>query len=83
MRREEPDEIHVTPDSTATAAIALLGTASARHWPRSLKYAHFQSADLSSPKHAAALAFESCVEGKTSGSVDVQIFPAGQLGGGQ
>ncbi len=65
---------------TATAAVALLtaGAAGAKE----LKYAHFQSADLSSPKHAAALAFESCVEGKTSGSVDVQVFPASQLGGG-
>lgn len=48
---------------------------------KDLKYAHFQSADLSSPKHAAALAFETCVEGKTSKSIDVQIFPAGQLAG--
>ncbi len=65
---------------TATAAVALLtaGAAGAKE----LKYAHFQSADLTSPKHAAALAFESCVEGKTSGSVDVQVFPASQLGGG-
>lgn len=64
-----------------TAGLALLvtaGTATAKD----LKYAHFQSADLSAPKHAAALAFESCVEGKTSGSIDVQIFPASQLGGG-
>ncbi|SET97498.1 DctP family TRAP transporter solute-binding subunit [Paracoccus homiensis] len=62
----------------ASAAIALIaGAASAKE----LKYAHFQSADLSSPKHAAALAFESCVEGKTSGGIDVQIFPASQLGG--
>ncbi|PSL21150.1 DctP family TRAP transporter solute-binding subunit [Shimia abyssi] len=65
---------------TATAAIAITaaGAASAKE----LKYAHFQAADLSSPKHAAALAFEACVEGKTSGSIDVQIFPASQLGGG-
>ncbi len=65
--------------ATATMAIAVsAGAASAKE----LKYAHFQSADLSSPKHAAALAFESCVEGKTSGSIDVQVFPASQLGGG-
>jgi len=65
--------------ATATVALALsAGAASAKE----LKYAHFQSADLSSPKHAAALAFESCVEGKTSGSIDVQVFPASQLGGG-
>ena len=54
-----------------TAMIAC--TVSAQAAPvKVLKYAHFQSADLSSPKQAAALAFESCVEGKTSGSIDVQ-----------
>ena len=65
---------------TATAVVAMTaaGAASAKE----LKYAHFQAADLSSPKHAAALAFEACVEGKTSGSIDVQVFPASQLGGG-
>ncbi|MBO6674152.1 MAG: DctP family TRAP transporter solute-binding subunit [Rhizobiales bacterium] len=47
-----------------------------------LRYAHFQAADLSSPKHAAALAFETCVEAMTSSSIDVQIFPASQLGNG-
>ncbi len=64
--------------ATAVAAMTAAGAASAKE----LKYAHFQAADLSSPKHAAALAFEACVEGKTSGSIDVQIFPASQLGGG-
>lgn len=65
---------------TATAVIAL--TAASAATAKELRYAHFQAADLSSPKHAAALAFEACVEGKTSGSIDVQIFPASQLGGG-
>ncbi|WP_236545322.1 DctP family TRAP transporter solute-binding subunit [Tropicimonas marinistellae] len=66
---------------TATAAAALaLGTQAAM--AKELKYAHFQAGDLSSPKHAAALAFEACVEGKTSGSIDVQVYPASQLGGG-
>ncbi|WP_217354807.1 DctP family TRAP transporter solute-binding subunit [Ruegeria atlantica] len=65
---------------TATAVIAM--TAASAASAKELKYAHFQAADLSSPKHAAALAFEACVEGKTSGSIDVQIFPASQLGGG-
>ena len=64
--------------TTAAIAIGLTGAASAKD----LKYAHFQSADLSAPKHAAALAFESCVEGKTGGSIDVQVYPASQLGGG-
>ena len=49
---------------------------------KELKYAHFQAADLNSPKHAAALAFEACVEGKTSGAIDVQVYPASQLGNG-
>ena len=66
---------------TAVATVAFAAAAHAAS-AKDLKYAHFQSADLSSPKHAAALAFESCVEGKTSGSIDVQIFPASQLGGG-
>lgn len=63
--------------ASSTAILAAASAASAKD----LKYAHFQSADLSSPKHAAALAFESCVEGKTSSSIDVQVFPAGQLAG--
>lgn len=65
--------------ATASAALVVSAQAAAA---KELKYAHFQSADLSSPKHAAALAFESCVEGKTGGSIDVQIYPASQLGGG-
>ncbi len=69
----------VTLTALATLALALPGAAQAA---KALKYAHFQSADLSSPKHAAALAFEGCLESKTSGSIDVQIFPASQLGGG-
>lgn len=66
---------------TATAIMSIAISAQAAS-AKDLKYAHFQSADLSAPKHAAALAFESCVEGKTSGGIDVQIFPSSQLGGG-
>ncbi len=66
---------------SGVALLALAsGTASAAG--KELKYAHFQSADMSSPKHAAALAFESCVEGKTAGGIDVQVYPASQLGNG-
>ncbi|MDJ0992551.1 MAG: DctP family TRAP transporter solute-binding subunit [Dinoroseobacter sp.] len=65
--------------ATATLALVLAAQAGTA---KELRYAHFQSADLSSPKHAAALAFEACVEGKTSGAIDVQVFPASQLGGG-
>lgn len=61
-------------------AAALLAPASAMA-QKTIKYAHFQSADLSSPKHAAALAFKSCIQGKTDGEIKVDIFPASQLGG--
>jgi tripartite ATP-independent transporter DctP family solute receptor len=70
---------------TATLA-ALVASAltlpGAAHATKVLKYAHFQSADLSSPKHAAALAFKGCLESKTAGEIEVQIFPASQLGSG-
>ncbi len=65
----------------ATAALAIASAAGAAS-AKELKYAHFQAADMSSPKHAAALAFETCVEGKTAGAIDVQVYPASQLGDG-
>ena len=65
--------------AVATLALTLPGTAQAA---KVLKYAHFQAADLTSPKHAAALAFKGCIETKTSGNIEVQVFPASQLGGG-
>lgn len=64
-----------------TALVALIAGANGAA-AKDLKYAHFQAADLSAPKHAAALAFESCLEGKTSGAIDVQVFPSSQLGSG-
>ncbi|KJZ15127.1 C4-dicarboxylate ABC transporter substrate-binding protein [Marinomonas sp. S3726] len=67
---------------TAAITLSLSAVTAAAESSKVLKYAHFQSADMQSPKHAAALAFESCVEGKTSNSIDVQIYPASQLGGG-
>ncbi|MFS0688754.1 DctP family TRAP transporter solute-binding subunit [Sporosarcina sp. 179-K 8C2 HS] len=45
-----------------------------------LKLAHFQPGNADQPKHAAALAFESYVEKHTNGAIDVQIYPASQLG---
>ncbi len=47
-----------------------------------IKLAHFQTADLTSPKHAAALAFKQHVESRTEGSVTVEVYPASQLGDG-
>lgn len=64
---------------TAAALVALsAGTAFAA--PKVLKYGHFQPGREDQPKHKAALAFEACVEKATANSIDVQIFPAGQLG---
>lgn len=68
--------------AAATALMGAVGIAGAASAEKVLRYAHFQSADLSSPKHAAALAFEGCVETKTVGGIDVQVFPASQLGNG-
>ncbi|MDJ0622400.1 MAG: DctP family TRAP transporter solute-binding subunit [Desulfocapsaceae bacterium] len=49
---------------------------------KTLKLAHFQTADLSSPKHAASLAFKQYVESTTEGSLKVDVYPASQLGNG-
>lgn len=45
-----------------------------------IKYAHFQPGSDDQPKHAAAMAFKSYVEGATAGEVEVEIYPASQLG---
>ena len=62
-----------------TAAL-LLAAPVADAAEKTINYAHFQTADLSSPKHAAALAFKSCIESKTDGAIGVQIYPASQFG---
>lgn len=49
---------------------------------KTIKLAHFQTADLSSPKHAASLAFKQYVESTTEGSLKVDVYPASQLGNG-
>ena len=63
-----------------TTALVMLGVSSAAADGKVLKYTHYQPGREDQPKHAAALAFETCVEKATSNSIDVQIFPAGQLG---
>lgn len=45
-----------------------------------IKYTHFQPGREDQPKQAAALAFKKYVEEKSGGKLQVQIFPAGQLG---
>jgi len=63
---------------TATALAS--STTGAMAAPKVLKIEHFQTGEITSPAHAASLAFESCIESKTNGAIDVQIYPAGQLG---
>jgi TRAP-type transport system periplasmic protein len=64
-----------------TAALGALALAAAPAAAQKvMKYTHFQAANLNSPKHAAGLAFKGCLEGKTAGGIEVQLFPASQLG---
>lgn len=50
--------------------------------PKVLKLAHVDAEDVfTSKKGAACRAFKDIVEAETSGEVEVQVYPAGQLGG--
>lgn len=64
----------------ATTALLSLGLAPAMAQPKIIKYEHFQPGRPDQPMQAGALKFKACVEQATNGSVEVQIFPAGQLG---
>ena len=46
-----------------------------------MRYSHSSAAMVEEPHHTAALDFKKYVEEKTMGRVDVQIYPASQLGG--
>lgn len=63
----------------AAATFAMLPA----HAQKVIKYAHFQPAKPDQPKHVAALAFKEHVEKATSGTLKVEIYPAGQLGPAQ
>jgi tripartite ATP-independent transporter DctP family solute receptor len=45
-----------------------------------IRYTHFQPGRPDQPKHAAALAFERFVERASDGAIQVDLFPASQLG---
>ena len=57
--------------------LAFAGSVSAQ---KVIKYAHFQPGTPDQPKQAAALAFKAYVEGASGGALQVQIYPASQLG---
>ena len=65
---------------TSVAVLALALPLPAQAADKVMTYTHFQEANLNSPKHAAGLAFKGCLESKTAGSIEVQLFPASQLG---
>lgn len=46
-----------------------------------MRYSHSSAAMVEEPHHVAALDFKKYVEAKSSGKVEVQIYPASQLGG--
>ena len=46
-----------------------------------MRYSHSSAAMVEEPHHVAALDFKKYVEAKTGGKVEVQIYPASQLGG--
>lgn len=65
--------------AAGAATLAMPAVAGAQQ-ARTIRYTHFQPGRLDQPKHAAALAFKSTVEGLTGNRLRVEIFPAGQLG---
>jgi tripartite ATP-independent transporter DctP family solute receptor len=66
---------------TAVCATAALMSAAAPALSQTLiRYGHFQPGRMDQPKHAAAMAFQAYVEAASGGSLQVELFPAGQLG---
>ncbi|WP_111496244.1 TRAP transporter substrate-binding protein DctP [Marinobacter bohaiensis] len=66
----------------AVGLAALMSISGAALAATTIKYAHFQAANDNAPAQAAALTFKKYVESKTGGDVEVQIYPASQLGNG-
>jgi tripartite ATP-independent transporter DctP family solute receptor len=59
-----------------------IGTSEVMAGPVTIKFAHVDPDDLSTSKKAAAgYIFKKIVEAETVGAVEVNLFPAGQLGG--
>ena len=66
------------------AVLCLLGLslpASAAEKKTIIRYAHSSAALVKEPHHAAATDFKNYLEKATNGRVEVQIYPANQLGG--
>lgn len=74
---------HLLLGAAAGAATLAMPSVLRAQQARVIRYTHFQPGRLDQPKHAAALAFKSTVEGLTGGRLRVDIFPAGQIGPAQ
>ena len=60
--------------------VLVLGLIASAGAQKTIKYAHYQPGTMDQPKHAAAVAFQSCTEAGSGGELQVEIFPAGQFG---
>lgn len=67
---------------TAVGLSALMSISGTVLAATTIKYAHFQAANDDAPAQKAALNFKQYVEEQTGGDVEVQIYPASQLGNG-
>ncbi|MCR0983810.1 DctP family TRAP transporter solute-binding subunit [Roseomonas populi] len=74
---------HLMLGAAAGAATLAMPAVVGAQQARIIRYTHYQPGRLDQPKHAAALAFKSTVEGLTAGRIRVDIFPAGQIGPAQ
>ena len=66
--------------AAACTSVTLLATAAPALAQTVIRYGHFQPGRMDQPKHAAALAFQAYVQAASGGSLQVELFPAGQLG---
>lgn len=66
--------------ATAASLAALSMAAFPAMAQTTIKFGHYQPGRMDQPKHAAAMAFKAYVEGASGGDLQVEIYPAGQLG---
>ncbi len=66
---------------TALCLLLFSAPASAAEKKIVMRYSHSSGAMVKEPHHAAALDFKAYVEKASNGKVEVQIYPANQLGG--
>lgn len=68
---------------SALLVLVLASTAAAAQKKMIIRYSHSSGAMVNEPHHAAATDFKNSVEKNSNGAIEVQIYPASQLGGEQ